>query len=196
MDGTCGNNVFNVDNFDNIDNILDKLFAHNFSISMCPFYDIKNEHRVVMLNGKCELAYTKFLPKVIGNGTDSIRQLLFDFNYEFFKNRLHDSKYDEILGNGETFEYNWKYNLSKGAIAKKIENLNLKNELIKIAKLVCDTINLKFGSIDIIETIDNNFFVMEVNSGVMIENYVKQHPSEYTNIKQIYKKAIYELFCI
>ena len=42
-----------------------------------------------------------------------------------------------------------------------------------MAKDVSKKINLGFGSIDIIKTIDNKYYVLEINSGVMIENYIK-----------------------
>lgn len=117
--GTCGNNVFNVTNINEIDEILDKLFINNYSISMCTFYKIKHEYRVIMLNGESELIYAKYLPIVIGDGKKTIRKLLFEFNYDYFVNKLGDPKYDRVLANNERFEYNWKFNLSQGSIAKK-----------------------------------------------------------------------------
>ena len=192
--GTCGNNVFNITNINEIDSILKKMFASNFSISMCPFYKIKHEYRVIMLNGENQLLYAKHLPIVIGDGNKTIRELLLEFNYDYFKDKLEDSKYDKVLDNKEIFQYNWKFNLSQGAIAKKVEDNLLEEKLIKLAKQVSDEINLKFGSIDIIETIDNELLVIEVNSGVMLENYIIQHPDECEIAKDIYKKAIKELF--
>ena len=73
-----------------------------------------------------------------------------------------------------------------------LQKLSLK--IIKIAKQVCKEINLKFGSIDIIETTNNELLVLEVNSGVMLENYVRLNPNEYNDVKDIYKKAIMNLF--
>ena len=70
----------------------------------------------------------------------------------------------------------------------------LENKLIEIAKQVCNEVNLKFGSIDIVQTIDDDLFVLEVNSGVMLENYVSLNPDEYINVKNIYKNAIENLF--
>lgn len=193
-DGTCGNNVFNITDLKDIDNILDKMFVKNFSISICPFYSIKHEYRVIMLDGENKLLYAKYLPIVIGDGNKTIRQLLLEFNYDYFINKLEDSRYDRVLDNKEIFQYNWKFNLSQGAIAKKVEDKILEEKLIKLAKQVCDEINLKFGSVDIIETFDNELLVLEVNSGVMMENYIRLNPDEYLTAKNIYKKAIESLF--
>ena len=192
--GSCGHNVFNVTDINQIDEILDKLFVNNFSISICPFYDIKHEYRMIMLDRENKLSYAKCLPIVVGNGKKTIRELLLEFNYEFFTNKLKDAKYDRVLDNKEAFQYNWKFNLAQGSIAKKIEDKSLSNELIKIAKRVCDEINLKFGRIDIIQTTNNELLVMEVNSGVMIENYIALNSDEYITIKNIYRSAIEKMF--
>lgn len=191
--GTCGRNVFNVTDINEIDTILDKLFKTNYSISICPFYEIKNEYRVIMLNGEKKLLYAKYLPIVIGNGKKTIRQLLLEFNPIYFKYKLKDSKYDKILNDKEKFEYNWKFNLSQGSIAKMVENKSLEEKLIQIAKDVCNNINLRFGSIDIVETINGKLLVLEANSGVMIDNYIKLNPNEYNLVKEIYKEAVESL---
>ncbi len=191
--GTCGRNVFNVTDINEIDTILDKLFKTNYSISICPFYEIKNEYRVIMLNGEKKLLYAKYLPIVIGNGKKTIRQLLLEFNPIYFKDKLKDSKYDKILNDKEKFEYNWKFNLSQGSIAKMVENKSLEEKLIQIAKDVCNNINLRFGSIDIVETINGKLLVLEANSGVMIDNYIKLNPNEYNLVKEIYKEAVESL---
>lgn len=192
--GTCGHNVFNVTNINEIDSILDKIFVNNFSISICPFYNIKHEYRVIMLEGEAQLLYTKYLPIVIGDGNKTIRQLLFEFNYDYFTNKLEDSKYDRILAKNEKFEYNWKFSLSQGSIAKRLDDELLAEKLIKLAKQVCDEIHLKFGSVDIIQTEKNDLLVLEVNSGVMIENYIRLNPNEYVTVKNIYRNAIEKLF--
>ena len=193
-DGTCGKNVFNVTDVNEIDIVLDKIFLKNYSISMCPFYKIKHEYRAIMLDGENKLLYTKYLPIVTGDGNKTIRQLLLDFNYDYFIDKLEDSKYDKVLPKNKTFEYNWKFNLSQGSIAKKLNDKVLQDRLIKIAKQVCKEINLKFGSIDIIETTNNELLVLEVNSGVMLENYIRLNPNEYIYGKDIYRNAIKNLF--
>lgn len=193
-DGTCGKNVFNVTDENEIDIILDKIFLKNFSISICPFYKIKHEYRAIMLDGENVLLYAKYLPIVTGDGHKTTRQLLLDFNHDYFINKLNDSKYDDVLPKNKTFRYNWKFNLSQGSVAKKVSDKLLQDKLIKIAKQVCKEINLKFGSVDIIETTDNELLVLEVNSGVMLENYVRLNPDEYETVKNIYKNAILNLF--
>ena len=193
-DGTCGKNVFNITNINEIDRILDKLFIDNYSISMCPFYEIKHEYRAVMLNGEIRLLYAKYLPIVFGDGVKTIRELLIEFNHDFFIDKLKDSTYDKVLDKDEKYEYGWKFNLSQGSITEKVEDESLVSKLESLAKRVCNEINLKFGSIDIIQTTNNELRVLEVNSGVMTENYVRLNPDEYHIVKEIYKDAIESLF--
>ncbi len=192
--GTCGHDVFNVTDVKEIDNILDKLFINNYSVSICPFYNIKHEYRVIILNGKSKLLYAKCLPIVIGDGHKTIRELLLEFNYQFFCDKLKNEKYDKVLDNNEKFEYSWKFNLSQGSIAKKVENKELEDKLLDLAEKISKEINLKFGSIDIIETFDNRILILEVNSGVMLENYIKLNLQDYEIAKDIYKEAIESLF--
>ncbi len=82
--GSCGINVFKVNKEEEIEPIVNQLFEHNHSISYCPYYDIKNEYRMIVIDGEVELIYKKVKPVVIGNGKDTIRTLLIDFNNHFF----------------------------------------------------------------------------------------------------------------
>ena len=193
-DGTCGNNVYHIQNIDELTNILDTLFIKHHSLCMCPYYEIENEYRIILLNGEVQLCYEKNLPKAVGDGTSSIRELLIEFNPSYFSNKLSDSKYDRILKKDEIYTYNWKFNLSQGSISKTIEDNKLKENLMTIVNKIYNFIDVNFVSIDIIKTRDNNLQVLEINSGVMLENYLKQHPDERDKIKEIYKKAIGNLF--
>ena len=193
-DGTCGKSVFHITKMNEIDNTLDKIFAKNYSISMCPFYTIEHEYRTIILDGEPQVIYAKYLPRVTGDGKKTIRELLIEFNPNYFVNKLEDSKYDRILDKDEIFQYNWKFNLSQGSIAKIVTDTELSERIISIAKKVYEEINLKFGSVDIIQTTDNNLFVLEVNSGVMMDNYIKLMPDGYMMAKSIYKKAIERVF--
>ena len=58
--------MYNVTGIDQIDVVLDKLFINNYSISICPFYEIEHEYRVIMLDGEKQLIYKKYLPIVYG----------------------------------------------------------------------------------------------------------------------------------
>ena len=194
--GSCGRKVYEVNTIDDIETILNKLFNTYHSVSICPFYKIKHEYRLIMLDETVELLYVKQLPLVYGDGIKSVRQLLFDFNYNYFFDKLDDSKYDAILNKDDEFLYTWKFNLSQGSIAKKTNDKLLIQKLYTLAKKVCKETNIKFGSVDIIQTDEDELLVLEINSGVMIENYLMQYPEDYDVVKNIYKKAINKMFLL
>ena len=190
--GTCGSGVYHITDINDIDSTLAKLFNKNSSISYSPFYNIKNEYRIITLNGNIEVVYRKQRPIVIGNGKDSIRKLLLAFNYEYFNDKLDDSIYDRILNKNEIYEYNWKFNLSNGAKAFFDINENVKTKIEKIAKDIITKLEIKFASIDIVE-IDNEFFVLEMNSGVMIENLLSMIDN-VDKLENLYEQAILSMF--
>lgn len=193
-DSTCGSNVFHITDIKEIPTTLDTLFQKSFSISLCPFYQIKTEYRLIILNNKCVLVYGKRKPIVIGDGKKTIRELLKEFNPYYFENKLNEEKYTKVLEKDEIYEYSWQFNLSKGAVCFPIEDVSLKQRLIEFSQKITDCIDLGFCSLDIIETNQNELFVMEINSGVMMKNYMNIIPSGRKTAKKIYKDAILAMF--
>jgi hypothetical protein len=53
---------------------------------------------------------------------------------------------------------------------------------------------LKFGSADIIHTKSGEALILEMNSGVMLENYIEQFEEGYDTAKKLYKDVIMEMF--
>ena len=190
--GTCGKEVFHETSLANIYKLLDKLLIKNYSLSICPYINIKNEYRVIILDGQILLIYGKIKPVVYGDGKKSVAELLKDFNPHFFQNKNNLPK--TILKNGEKYEYNWQFNLSQGAsIFMDIpENLQLK--ISNLALKVAREINVRFCSIDIIEDACNNIYLMEANSGVMLDNFASIHPEGRKIAKFIYGIAINKMF--
>lgn len=191
-DGTCGANVLHIKNIDELVEQYKNLSKKYFSMSLCPYYDIENEYRAIVVNGKTELLYKKTKPVVIGDGKSTIRELLINFNSEYFEENkiLEDEVYSCILPENDVFEFDWRFNLAKGSKASFDISEVLKNDIECLAEEISRKIGLGFGSIDIIKTTDNKLFVMEINSGVMMENFIKQVPNGYEIAKNIYKKVI------
>ena len=84
-----------------------------------------------------------------------------------------------------------KHNLSKGATIEPIEK-NTFQELKKIAKTAAKVLNIRFSSVDILET-PNGFRILEVNSGVMMDNYLRLLPKGYEQAKALYRKVILKM---
>lgn len=190
--GTCGINVEHITNLEDLNKLYLKMVNKNNSLSLCPYYDIESEFRVIVLKGKIKLIYKKERPIVIGDGKSTIKELLIKFNPSYF-NEIDDENLDKVLSSDETYIYDWKFNLSHGAkVNESIVSTDL-NEIISLATKTFKSLDIGFASIDIIKT-NNQFYVLEINSGVMMKNYTKQIEDGYNKSYQIYKDAVVELF--
>lgn len=195
--GTCGDGVYHITTKKELKRVYNHLLKYNFSISLCPYYDIKNEYRVILLNNEIKIMYGKINPVVIGNGKDKLIDLLKDFNINYFGYKTNLKKninYNKVLKKDEKFIYDFKYNLSKGSIITENIDKETKSIISKMAKDVSKKINLGFGSIDIIKTNDDKYYVLEINSGVMIENYIKLTSDGFKKAKKVYEEAVLEMF--
>lgn len=192
--GTCGNDMYHTLDEQELFEKLDKLLSKNYSVSICPFYDIKTEYRTIILNVEAELVYGKKKPIVIGNGRSSIYELLCEFNIKHFSNISNGNNLDEILKLNEKYEYNWQFNLSKGAMPFFVEDNNKEQQLKEKAKNIANILGVDFASIDIIELNDGTFLLLEVNSGVMMEKTSEVLDKGKEIAKNIYTKAIDQMF--
>jgi len=154
---------------------------------MCPFYDIDNEYRAIVLDGDVKIIYSKVRPIVYGDGKKLLSELLHDFNPSF----NYNIENDYVLSSGSEYVYSWKHNLSNGAMI----DLNVANKeyIINLAKKAAKNLNLVFGSVDIIKVKDK-YYILECNSGVMMDNLIKILPNGYNTAKGIYKEAIIKMF--
>ena len=189
--GTCGKGVYHIENIDDIEPTLELLFNKNYSLSYCPFYDIRKEYRIIVLNNEVKLIYQKERPVIKGNGINTIKELLIDFNKNYFIDKELDEEYDRVLNKNELFEYSWKFNLSKGSVSSIVPDKKLIKKLTDITSRILSKYNMKFVSIDVIDTY-NKLLIMEINSGVMMKNIYYQLGEKI--VKDIYKEAIIELF--
>ena len=191
--GTCGSNIYHITNICDLFKYIDELLINNVSISICPFYKIKNEYRTIILNSNIELFYGKKRPIVYGDGIKSIKELLCEFNHNYFC-KINDKKLDKILEKDKEYMYNWQHNLSQGAIPFEVEDGILKNNIQSLAMKAFNLLNLKFASVDIIELESNELLILEINSGVMIDNYAQYMKNGEEICKNIYSKAIDSMF--
>ena len=189
--GSMGIGVFHITNESDLLKMTDMLFKKNYSISICPFYHIKNEYRVIVLDDEIKLIFKKINPIVIGDGVSTLKELLVKFNKNYFKNI---NVPDLVLKKDEKYVYDFHFNLSKGSIASLEVEETLKERIIKLAKEVTNKVDIRFASVDIIETIDKKLLVMEANSGVTINKVIGFIPNGYELAKNIYKEAVLKMF--
>lgn len=187
--GSCGVGVFHITDQDSLNEKYEHLLDHRPSFSVCPYMSIQNEFRAICVGGKIELLYKKTRPQVVGDGKKTIRELLKEFNNDYFANYESDIS-NNVLRDGEVFDFGWKFNLSKGSISSMEITNSDKEQIYRIVENIAKIIDLNFCSVDIIKTSDNKFLVMEINSGVMMKNFVIQQKNGYEIAKRIYTKAI------
>lgn len=191
--GSCGVGVHHISDGNLLESTFLELINNRHSLSVCPFYNIVYEYRVIVVDGQIELMYKKINPKVVGDGVSTIKELLMKFNYNYFKDYDDDNK-DTVLNNGEIFEYGWKFNLSRGSISSlDIEEID-KLKIIDLVNKINNICKIDFASVDIIKSSNDEIMVMEINSGVMTNNFISQHEDGYEIAKNIYKKAIIHMF--
>ena len=194
--GTCGNNVLHICDYNRLKDEYNRLINKCYSVDICPFYNIENEYRVIYLPNKQHI-YKKIKPIITGDGIHTVRELLIDFNKEYFskeENFKNDNiSADYIPSLGEIIEYEWRFNLSKGA---KISNVDDKEKeiLMGIVRKIVEVIGVKFVSIDIVKLTNNQYMVMEINSGVMMENLIKLEENGEQIAKDLYGDAIDLMF--
>ncbi len=187
--GTCGKGVYHITDINKLYRVINDLFISNHSISICPFCEIEEEVRVIIFKGEVKIIYSKVRPIVVGDGRKKISELLKEFNKEYNYYLLED----KILEDGQKYVYSWKHNLSTGAkIKMDIDNRDVVSDL---AIRAANVLGLDFGSVDIIK-VNNNYMVLECNSGVMMDNLIKILPDGKDVAYNIYKDAIKGLFLI
>ena len=190
--GNSGSEVYLISDIENIEPVVEDLFIKNYSISYCPYYEALREYRIIVLNNSIKLIYQKIKPIVKGNGTSTIKELLIEFNPYYFNDIELDSTYDRVLELNELYEYDWKFNLSKGAISEVVDNKDTINDLTNIVNSITNKIDIGFASVDIIELPNKEYYVMEINSGVTMKKVINTVGEDI--VKNIYKEAINQLF--
>ena len=190
--GTCGKNVYLVTDEKEIFKKMDYILSIQDVVIISPFYDIKNEYRVIILNNEVRLVYGKKRPTIIGDGVHTIKELAILFNPYFLDKTIKDE--DIILKNGEEYIIDYRFNLSNGAVMFMDIDTDIKEKVSKIALSVTKKLNITFASIDIINTKDNELLVLEANSVIMMTNFIKLCPNGKVIAYDIYRDAIKLMF--
>lgn len=196
-EGTGGNGIYLVSNQFELENAAYKIYNNSRSMAVCPFYEIESEFRVVVLDEKVKLVYRKNIPYLLGDGISDLRQLLVAYlkksvSYSTSLN-IPDEDYLKTLDSGKKYYLHWKHNLGQGANPEIVQNEELVRRLSDLALRAAQVVNIHFASIDIIKT-NNQYLVLEINSGVMMEHFSQLNDSNYQIAKCIYKEAIESMF--
>ncbi len=198
--GSGGSEVFFCEDNRGLEQATQKIFANKHGLVLCPYYEAEKEYRLIMLDGECEIAYSKQKAQIVGNGYSSFLELLSAWAQKrevstfVIKNLVEENRKNlqYVPIKNETIKLSSKHNLSKGALPQTIEKDTLQS-LEEIAKATTKALNVRFSSVDILET-QNGFKVLEVNSGVMMDNYIRLLSQGYEQAKELYCKVILRMF--
>lgn len=193
--GMEGINVIHVTNLEDIKKVTNKLVKYEKAVTICPFYNIKNEYRTFYLDGQCLLTYDKERPYVIGDGTNSVKKLIQFQNLKYINTKeMNKDELNYVPKKNENVLVSWKHNLCFGSKPAIVTNKDKLNKIHEIAKNAGKAIDITFASIDIIELFTGELMVLEINSGVTMTKFVEYEEYGKTLAKEIYGKAIDKLF--
>ena len=87
-EGSCGNDVYLCKTISEVNQSLKQIFKHKKTASICPFYDIDTEYRVICLDYQAKLIYGKKPSKGMWKHNLSQGASVIDVNDENLKNKL------------------------------------------------------------------------------------------------------------
>lgn len=176
---------------------IEKLFKKCESLSICPYYDIRTEYRTLYLDGKVFLIYGKTKPFVVGDGVSTLDQLIDKINLpnsSIVNDNLKNLDLTMVPEKGMKVNVSWKHNLTGGATPKILEKGELYTRIEQLALKAGKAMNINFASIDIIETNDDDLYVLEINSGIGTAVFMEKIEGGHEIIKGIYKEVLTKLF--
>jgi glutathione synthase/RimK-type ligase-like ATP-grasp enzyme len=182
-EGTSGNLVFKVLTRPALERAVSEIFSLNLNLAISPYLEINNEVRVILVDAHPVIVYGKNRPSITGDGVHSILELaLATMPAERLSAVLPrtvgdpDSvTLDTILPSGRHHALNWRHNLDAGAEPVLLQQGAVRERCVELAIEAAKSIDLRFGSIDVVE-VDNAWRVLEINSGVVMEALGKTHP--------------------
>lgn len=187
--GTGGHFVFKVSTQKDLEYSVHEIFSKSRALSISPYREIRAEYRIVIANSNVGVIYEKRRPFVIGNGLDSIKRLIEKDESLSDVEIDNDVDISRIPDTDEIVEISWKHNLGQGAHPVIVTDILKKETLTELALSCAVALEAEFMSIDIVEN-EHGLEILEINSGVMMENFAKSSPQNYALAKGIYEKAI------
>ncbi|MEX1247970.1 MAG: hypothetical protein WEA61_05765 [Anaerolineales bacterium] len=199
--GTGGEDVSRVDNQAELEQTVIALFELHRAICLSPYIEIDQEYRAVMLDGVCELLYTKRRPHVVGDGKSSVLELIekLHLNGQLSQElagqaiEQHRGELRQVPEHGQEIVIGWKHNLGEGSAPQFVEEGPLYDQLVEMARRAQEAVNIRFASVDIVHS-DGGHQVLEINSGVMMEYFVRHFKDGRERAKGIYAKALAKMF--
>ena len=204
-EGTGGHLVFHVTRRKELELAAFEIFSSCNSIALCPYYDILQEYRVVLLDGEVKVIFSKIRQGITGDGASTLLELYQAYLAEegakedgaakratveqaAAESGFLQQDLTRISENGQFYPFQWKHNLGQGAGALLIDPEDVP-EAVALAKKAAEALQVRFGSFDVVRTAEG-MQILEVNTGVMMENLAGMSEENYRLVKSVYTEAI------
>jgi glutathione synthase/RimK-type ligase-like ATP-grasp enzyme len=182
-EGTSGRLVFKVLDRPALERAVSEIFSLNLNLVISPYLEIKNEVRVILVDALPVIVYGKSRPSVTGDGVHSILELaLATMPAERLAailprmaGDLGSAALETVLPAGQHHALNWRHNLDAGAEPVLLQPGDVRERCVELAVAAAKSIDLRFGSIDVVQ-VDDGWRILEINSGVVMEALGKTHP--------------------
>jgi hypothetical protein len=182
-EGTGGNSVFKVSKAPELEIAVHEIFSSNTSLAISPYLEIEEEVRVILIDYRPIVVYSKSRPSIVGDGKRSLLELAVAATparqlstvLPGLVDDLDKAALDAIPSAGQLCVLNWRHNLGAGAQPVLLEQGATREACVQIATEAAKAINMKFGSIDVVR-VDGCWRILEINSGVMMEALSRLHP--------------------
>ena len=196
-----GEGVHLVKNEVEFENSLLNIFSTDSTLCLSPFRENTREFRLIILEGKCLLAYEKQIPFLIGDDRHNVLELI----TAYLKNKNIDKVKPEKYFNlsllerinyvpklNEKIYLQWKHNRFLGTSYRTIYN----QEIINLAIKATIATNANFATVDIIDSDKFGLEVLEMSPSVSIHYPLidSESRTNFLNEKQIYELALKKLF--
>jgi glutathione synthase/RimK-type ligase-like ATP-grasp enzyme len=182
-EGTSGESVFKVSTGPELEVAVHKIFSSSLSLAISPYLDIENEVRVVLLDRRPLVVYSKARPEIAGDGKHTLLELALmatppELRSTVLRAMVDDfdkAGLDQIPALGRRIVLNWRHNLDSGARPVLLQQGKIKDACVAIAAQAAEAIGLRFGSVDVVQ-VNGSWQILEINSGVMMEALARRHP--------------------
>jgi glutathione synthase/RimK-type ligase-like ATP-grasp enzyme len=182
-EGTSGNHVFKVRSRAKLERAVNRIFALEQNVAISPYLAIADEVRVILIDDRPLVVYSKQRPSVTGDGVHSLLELAAS---TMPTERLRAVQagiaedpdqvpLETILPSGRRHVLSWRHNLDSGAEPVLLEQGAVLESCVRIAITAAKSIGLRFGSVDVVQ-VDGVQRILEINSGVMMEGLSRRHP--------------------
>ena len=187
-DGTGGRNVYLAQDIGTLESAVEDIFSKGRSVALSPFLEVEREVRFYILADEPVLCYEKLRPQVIGDGRNSVVALAVKADLDFSQASSADVDWQYVPNDGEVVPLTWKHNLGGGAAMLRRRHEELP-DATKLASLAFQVLGLSAASVDVV-CVDGGWSVLEVNTGLMIENAYNSGSISRDEAQSIYNQVM------